>query len=165
MRGATVAGVLLTMLGGACGDTAPEGAQPDVEEAPVSESAVSVRLEDFVVEPTPDSVPAGRVTFEIQNDGYAMDEEGDDVASPSGGKHEFSVLRTDLPGGDLPQNTTTFLAEVDAPGIEVVGSAPVLEDGQTESLSVDLQPGPYVLICNLTSHYARGMWAEFSVSS
>jgi uncharacterized cupredoxin-like copper-binding protein len=159
-----IANVFLTMLVAACAGAAPE-AQPDDEETPVQESSVAVRLVDFVVEPTPDSVPTGRVTFSVTNDGYATDEKGDHIPSISAGRHELSVLRTDLPAEELPENTLEFVVEVEAPGIEVIGSTPVLEEGATESLTLDLEPGPYVLICNLTSHYARGMWAEFSVRS
>jgi len=126
---------------------------------------VAVRLVDFVVEPTSDSVATGRVTFSVTNDGYATDEKGDHIPSISAGRHELSVLRTDLPAEELPENTVEFVVEVEAPGIEVIGSTPVLEEEATESLMLDLEPGPYVLICNLTSHYARGMWAQFSVRS
>jgi len=159
-----IASVFLTVLVAACAGTAPE-AQPDDEETPVQESSVAVRLVDFVVEPTSDSVATGRVTFSVTNDGYATDEKGDHIPSISAGRHELSVLRTDLPAEELPENTVEFVVEVEAPGIEVVGSTRVLEEGTTESLTVELEPGPYVLICNLTSHYARGMWAEFSVRS
>lgn len=166
MRRATAASVFLTMLGVACGGTAQE-AQPPAEEtpSPVQESSMAVRLVDFVVEPAPGSVPAGRVTFEVTNEGYATDEEGEPVTSISAGRHELSVLRTDLPAAHLPQNTTEFVVEVDAPEIEVLGSTPPLEAGAQESLTIDLEPGPYVLICNLTSHYARGMWAEITVQA
>ena len=163
---ATAASVFLTMLGVACGGTAQE-AQPPAEEtpSPVQESSMAVRLVDFVVEPAPGSVPAGRVTFEVTNEGYATDEEGDPIPSISGGQHNLEVLRTDLPAGDLPVSDLNFSVEVEAPGIEVLGSTPPLQEGATESLTVNLEPGPYVLICNLTSHYQRGMWAEISVRS
>jgi hypothetical protein len=136
-----IANVFLTMLVAACAGAAPE-AQPDDEEAPVQESSVAVRLVDFVVEPTPDSVPTGRVTFSLTNDGYATDEKGDHIPSISAGRHELSVLRTDLRAGELPENTVEFVVEVEAPGIEVIGSTPVLEEGTTESLTLELEPGP-----------------------
>lgn len=163
-REVTAAVWLLTMLGVACGGTAPE-TQPNDDGArtPLSESSVSVRLVDFVLEAQPDSVPAGRVTFEVRNEGEAKDEEGDPIPSISAGRHELSVLRTDLPAGDLPQNDLEFVVDVESSGIEVLGSTPVLERGIRGSLTVDLESGSYVLICNLTSHYQRGMWAEFSV--
>jgi uncharacterized cupredoxin-like copper-binding protein len=162
---ARVVALFLAMLGGACGGTSPQRGQPDdeVTPTPVLETSVSVRLVDFAVEPRPHSVPAGQITFAARNDGYAKDEEGDPVASVSGGVHELSVLRTDYPAADLPQNTTEFLVDTEAPGIEILGSTPPLSEGAHESLTVDLDSGLYVLICNLTSHYARGMWAELSV--
>jgi uncharacterized cupredoxin-like copper-binding protein len=165
MRSATVAGLLLAMVGGGCGGTTSQGGQPDDRPAATSQpqSSVQVNLVDFAIDREPDSVPAGEVTFEVTNDGYATDADGDPVSSISGGQHNFEVLRTDLPAGDLPVSDLNFAVDVEAPGIELSGSVLPLSDGARESLTVDLESGAYVLICNLTSHYQRGMWAELSV--
>lgn len=165
MRAATVAGLLLATLGGGCGVTTPQGGQPEARVEPISvpESSVHVKLVDFAVDREPDSVPAGQVTFDVKNEGYATDEDGDPVPSLSGGRHNLHVLRTDLPVGKLPHSSVQFTVDVEAPGIEVLGSIPELADGARESLTVDLESGTYALICNLPSHYARGMWAELSV--
>lgn len=156
---------------------------------------MSVTLVDFAVEAAPDSVPAGRVTFDVRNDL---------------GSHDLYVLRTDLPAGDLPEDEPGTLTRVDAdtgevetldllergpdldpgvevdkpdltaPEIEVLGSIEPLEEGQTDSLTLELETGHYVLICNLVdfefdqadnvtevadSHYERGMRTDFSVES
>jgi hypothetical protein len=167
MRWATVAGVLLAMVAGGCGGTTSERGQPDDRPTGTSQpqSSVQVNLVDFEIDREPASVPAGEVTFEVANDGYATDADGDPIPSISGGQHNFEVLRTDLPAGDLPVSDLNFSVEVEAPGIEILGSTPSLQEGANESLTVNLEPGPYVLICNLTSHYMRGMWAEISVRS
>jgi len=166
MRWDTLAGVL-AMVGGACGGTTSERGQPDDRPTGMSQpqSSVQVNLVDFEIDREPASVPAGEVTFEVTNDGYATDADGDPIPSISGGQHNFEVLRSDLPAGDLPVSNLNFSVEVETPGIEVLGSTPPLQEGANESLTVNLEPGPHVLICNLTSHYMRGMWAEISVRS
>ena len=39
-----------------------------------------------------------------------------------------------------------------------------LDPGASGSLTVALQPGKYLLICNVPGHYASGMWTEFTVT-
>jgi hypothetical protein len=164
MRPATVVGLLLAMVGGGCeGTTSQEGRDDRTVPTSQPQSSVQVKLVDFAIDREPDSVPAGEVTFEVKNEGYATDADGDPVLSTSGGQHNFEVLRTDLPAGDLPVNDLNLSVEVEAPGIEIAGSVPPLPDDARESLTVDLESGAYVLICNLTRHYERGMWAELSV--
>jgi hypothetical protein len=165
MRSATALGLLLAMVAAGCGGTTSQGAQPDDRPAATSrpQSSVKVKLVDFAIDRQPKSVPAGEVTFDLTNDGYATDADGDPVPSISGGQHNFEVLRTDLPAGDLPVSDLNFAVEVEAPGIESSGSVQPLPDGASESLTVTLESGTYVLICNLTSHYQRGMWAKLSV--
>jgi uncharacterized cupredoxin-like copper-binding protein len=41
---------------------------------------------------------------------------------------------------------------------------PVLLLIQTKSLTVDLPAGHYVLICNVPTHYTKGIQAEFTTS-
>jgi hypothetical protein len=163
MRSATLASLMVTMLAGACGGSAPE--QPNAEAEQAQQSSVSVRLDDYVVEAEPDSVPAGQVTFEVRNDG---------------GNHDLHVLRTDLSAADLPEDEVRLApgvkalkADLEAPEIEVLGSTEVLDEGGTASLTLDLESGHYVLICDLVdfddagkaigSHYAQGMRTDLSV--
>lgn len=191
MRSATVASLLVSMLAAACGGSASE--QPNAEAEQTQESSVSVRLGDFFVEAEPASTPAGQVTFDVRNEA---------------GIHDLYVLRTDLPVADLPEDEPGTLSrfnagtgeletidlrergpklepgvEVDkpdltAPGIDVLGSIEPMEEGQTDSLTLELESGHYVLICNLVefdfdqagnpievgdSHYELGMRTDFSV--
>jgi uncharacterized cupredoxin-like copper-binding protein len=39
-----------------------------------------------------------------------------------------------------------------------------IEGGSTQSLTVNLDAGSYVLICNLPGHYGQGMLAGFTVN-
>jgi uncharacterized cupredoxin-like copper-binding protein len=161
------ASVLLVTFAVACGGSATEGDGDDAEVQPAEgpHETVGVRLVDFEIEQNQADVPAGTITFEVANDGYATDEQGERIPTASGGMHNLHVLRTDLPPDDLPhQRANALIVDVESPQIEDVGWIPTLDDGARESLTLDLAPGAYVLICNLNTHYARGMWARLSVS-
>ncbi|WP_245474327.1 sulfocyanin-like copper-binding protein [Mesorhizobium sp. M2A.F.Ca.ET.042.01.1.1] len=43
------------------------------------------------------------------------------------------------------------------------GEVSELDPGASGTLTVDLKPGKYVLICNVPGHFATGMWTEFTV--
>ncbi|MGH2594826.1 MAG: sulfocyanin-like copper-binding protein [Actinomycetota bacterium] len=80
--------------------------------------------------------------------------------------HEFVVLRTDSPAGSFP--IVSFEGEAnrideDAKGVTNVGETGDMKAGTTKSLSLDLAPGHYALVCNLPGHYAMGMHQDFNV--
>ena len=120
-------------------------------------TTVNVSLQEWAVLPDPDSISAGEVTFSVTNDGP------DDV-------HEFVVLATDLDPGELPTDETGTVDE-SAEGIEVIGEVEDLPVGETQELTVSLDAGNYVLICNIYSadqdeaHYAMGMYTAFTVNN
>jgi uncharacterized cupredoxin-like copper-binding protein len=119
------------------------------------EETVAVTLQEFSVATDPTSAPAGSVTFEATNDGP------DD-------QHEFVVIKTDLGLTELPTDETGAVDE-DGEGIEIVDEIEPFDVGQTETLTVDLETGSYVLICNVfdeeenESHYQEGMRSSFTV--
>ena len=118
---------------------------------------VEVTLQEWAVVPSASSVPAGIVSFEVTNDGP------DDV-------HEFVVVRTDLAPSELPTDETGAVLE-DGDRMEVIDEIEDLAVGSTETLALDLEPGRYVLICNIVeedageteAHYAMGMRTAFTV--
>ncbi|HEX9377156.1 MAG TPA: hypothetical protein VGB19_13065 [Actinomycetota bacterium] len=84
------------------------------------------------------TAPQGPVTFSVSNEGSRT--------------HEFVVLRTDTPAGDLP--IVSFEGESDrideeAPGVTNVGETGDMEAGTTKTLRIDLAPGHYAVVCNL----------------
>jgi uncharacterized cupredoxin-like copper-binding protein len=131
----------------------------DFEVTDSSDSTVNVQVQEWAVVPDTMSVSAGSVTFDVENVGP------EDI-------HEFVVVRTDLPAGDLPTSEDGSFDE-DADGVEVLGELEDLEVGATQSLTLDMEPGHYVLICNLVededgvleSHYQMGMWIDFEVTT
>jgi uncharacterized cupredoxin-like copper-binding protein len=116
---------------------------------------VDVTLQEFAVGVDPASVSAGEVTFSVTNNGP------DDV-------HEFVVIRTDLGPTELPTDENGAVDEAGG-GMEVVDEIEDMEVGASEDLTVDLDAGNYVLICNIwdedeqESHYQEGMRAAFTV--
>jgi uncharacterized cupredoxin-like copper-binding protein len=118
-------------------------------------ATVDVTLQEFSVLPSEDSVAAGEVTFEVENTGP------DDT-------HEFVVIRTDLAPDALPTDENGAVDE-SGEGIEVIDEIEDIPVGGTPSLTVDMDSGSYVLICNIwdeeeqEAHYAQGMRTGFTV--
>ncbi len=113
----------------------------------VSLSSVTVTLKDFGVTAAPASTSAGRVTFLVRNA----------RAIP----HEFAVAKSDLAPDQLPQVNQKL---VDVAKVQVVAGTGPFDSGTKQELTADLQPGRYVLFCNVASHYISGMHTAFTVA-
>lgn len=120
-------------------------------------ATVGVTLQEFSVITDESSASAGEVTFEVENTGP------DDV-------HEFVVIKTDLAPDALPTGEDGSVDEA-GEGIEVIDEIEDIPVGDTPSLTVDLDAGNYVLICNIVeehegeieAHYTLGMRTAFTV--
>jgi uncharacterized cupredoxin-like copper-binding protein len=136
--------------------------QPPASEggAPASAGAggtpVGVTLKEWSVGSDATSGPAGDFTFTATN-------EGPEDA------HELVVIKTDLALTELPTDDTGAVDEA-GEGIEVIDEIEEIEVGSSADLTVTLEPGAYVLICNIydeaeqEAHYEMGMRAPFTVS-
>jgi len=119
-------------------------------------TTVDVALQEFSVRPSADSAPAGEITFVVTNEGP------DDV-------HEFVVIATDLDPGELPTDETGTVEE-EGEGMTVIDEIEDIPVGETQELTVDLDAGNYVLVCNIydedeqEAHYQMGMHAPFEVT-
>ena len=113
------------------------------------DGGIGVTLADFTVTADPDSASAGEVTFDVTNDAEQT--------------HEFVVFKTDLAADQLPTDEGGDVDEAGA-GVELVDEIEDIEGGSTQSLTVNLDAGSYVLICNLPGHYQQGMHASFTAS-
>jgi uncharacterized cupredoxin-like copper-binding protein len=119
-------------------------------------TGVTVTLSEWAVANVPASVPAGSTTFTVTNDGP------DDV-------HEFVVIKTDLSLTDLPTDETGAVDESGG-AMEVKGEIEDIAVGATQELTLDLEPGAYVLICNVydeteqEAHYQEGMRSALTVT-
>lgn len=98
---------------------------------------------------SPASAPAGRITFE------ATDSSKDQI-------HEMIVMYLADPSKQLPYIADESRVDEDKAGDK--GEVSELDPGQSGSLTVTLQPGKYLLICNVPGHFEAGMWAEFTVT-
>jgi uncharacterized cupredoxin-like copper-binding protein len=141
----------LVVVGCTTDDASPSTDGDDGGDATV----VAVSLQEWSVVPAQSSAPAGDVTFEVTNDGP------EDV-------HEFVVLRTDLDPADLPVDENGVVSE-EGEGIEVVDEIEDIPVGDSQELTVSLEAGSYVLLCNIWSsdeseaHYQLGMRVAFTV--
>ena len=118
---------------------------------------VKVTLGEWSVQRDKAELPAGSITFDVTNNGP------DDI-------HELVVIRTDLAPGSLPTDSTGKVDE-EGEGIdEVMGEIEDLDVGASDTLTLDLDAGKYVLICNIYSeeekeaHYHEGMRTDFTVN-
>lgn len=94
------------------------------------------------------TVSAGEVTFHINNNGEET--------------HEFVVVSTDLAEGDLPVVDDQIPEDSDQ--LTAIDEVEDIESGtQDATLTVNLEPGHYVIFCNLLAHYGKGMHATINV--
>jgi uncharacterized cupredoxin-like copper-binding protein len=154
--GGGLAALALTVA--ACGGDSNKENATQQGSASSTSSTVNVSLSEWSIVPDKASVLAGRVTFNARND------------SKGDHEHEMVVVRTDLDPSALP----VAEGEVDENQIQVIGEIEGIAPGATGSVTLDLQPGKYVLICNLVEqgadgnvdrHYQFGMRTAFEVTA
>ncbi|SAK97290.1 hypothetical protein AWB75_07104 [Caballeronia catudaia] len=119
--------------------------------APLSGHAndiIHVRLTNTSIQLDTDAAKAGRVTFEVTN------------AADSNTEHELVVLRTDADEARLPVQN----GQVTESRFTKMGEVEDVRTRSTKRLSLKLEPGRYVLICNRPGHYAMGMHKSFVVA-
>ena len=110
-------------------------------------SDVNATLKEWQFDLDSSTGPAGEITFHIQNDGEKT--------------HEFVVIKTDTMSDSLPVDEAND--EVDETAFTPVDEVEDITSGSSAELTVDLEPGHYVILCNLTGHYSKGMHADFTV--
>lgn len=151
-----VCGFAITACSSGSGGS-PSAASSAAASAPASGTAttVDVKLQEWAVVPAVTSAPAGSVVFSVTNIGP------EDV-------HEFVVLKTDLEPGALPVDANGSVTETGA-GIAVIDEIEDIALQAKEELTVTLEAGKYVLMCNIydetekQSHYKMGMRIGFTV--
>jgi uncharacterized cupredoxin-like copper-binding protein len=142
--GLLTSAAITVLLLSACSQTA----SPSPMATPVattSAGSVHVTLTEFAITPGALTAAAGEVTFTIHNAGAV--------------EHEFIIIRTDLAADALPSSGSA----VDEEGLDVIDEVEDMAPGDTATLTVNLEPGNYVVICNLPGHYAQGMRATLQV--
>jgi uncharacterized cupredoxin-like copper-binding protein len=104
---------------------------------------VSVALIEWKLVPGQVTVPAGRVSFVVRNDGTMA--------------HEFLVLRSDrhhhslkVKGGRAVETGR-------------LGEIPQIPSGTSKRITLKVSPGRYIMLCNLLGHYQAGQYAALRV--
>ena len=142
--------------------TAPATAPPTVASAAIKTAAptaggpalIAVTLQEWAVVPSIVTVPAGSVTFAAKNVGTEL--------------HEMVVIKTDVGLLELPVGSDGKVDEEGA-NLEAMGEVSELAVGATGTVTLDLTPGHYLLICNIvdadgTAHYGKGMTTALTVN-
>ncbi|MEX2245435.1 MAG: hypothetical protein WEC75_01995 [Dehalococcoidia bacterium] len=131
-------------------------AQPQagvVGDKPDGATQVDIILSEWGIA-APATATAGKIYFLVQN------------AGPEDA-HEFVVIRTDLAPDALPVED----GRIPEDEVDLLDEIEPFTPGSSASLVLDLEPGSYVLICNiaeveegeLESHYQMGMHTAFTV--
>lgn len=145
LRGAALVGIAALVLGCAGGTEAPVGS---------ATSSVDVTLQEWAIAATPVSVPSGSVTFDATNIGPED-------------RHELVVVKTDLALDAVPTKPGGSVDE-EGDGIDIIGEVEGIDPGSSGSVTLDLAPGRYLLICNIIEdirfHYQLGMRSPFEVT-
>jgi uncharacterized cupredoxin-like copper-binding protein len=107
---------------------------------------VDATVHEWQIDLSSSTVPAGEVTFTIQNTGEET--------------HEFVIVQTDEAADSLP----VVDDQVDESAFTPVDEKEDIEPGTTDlELTVDLEAGHYVILCNLLAHYGKGMHVDLNV--
>lgn len=105
---------------------------------PLDPTKLAVRESEYKIETKGD--PTAAVTkLVVQNTGTIT--------------HDIKLARTDLAPDALPKNG----ADVDEGKLDVIAKKTDLKRRDRVTLDVKLQPGSYVLFCNVSGHYQLGM--------
>ncbi len=126
------------------------------QEPPI-EDHVTVTLQDFHVRPDKTQAQAGRVSFTAVNEGISL--------------HELVILRTDLDPAELPRKEAKdyegtgreYLVNEDDAEIVTIDEIEEFPAGTSQKKIVSLNPGHYVLFCNIPGHYDKGMYASLHI--
>ena len=127
-------------------------AAADTSEAPAaSEGAVEVELIEWSVA-APTEIAAGTVEFSVTNGGEF--------------NHEFVLIKGDG-YASLPTNEIGTVQEDQLEDGQFIARIPAFAGGTTETITLDLEPGNYVILCNIefgpNSHAGAGQTLDVTV--
>ncbi len=132
-------GVLKTTNAPAAAGGHDMGGQTDKAAAPAGAAAdVNVSFGDMWIKADAPSVKSGTVTFGVKNEGATV--------------HGLAIVKAPATVSGGMVDDSTFLTT----GAELAG-------GATETVTADLKPGKYELLCFMAGHYAAGQKMPFDV--
>jgi uncharacterized cupredoxin-like copper-binding protein len=137
---AALAATALAAVASGCGS----GSSSSASTGPAAAGPITGTLDEWSVAVSKPDAKAGKVTFAIANRGKIT--------------HEFVVLKTGRAAGALANGKP----KIDESGN--VGETGDIKAGASKTVTLNLKPGHYSLVCNLPAHYAQGMHTDFTVS-
>jgi len=140
-RSVMIVGMLLVLA--ACGGA------PQAANSVSTAELVQVRLKSFAIELSNNTIKAGSVAFEASN--IAPDQ-----------IHEMLVVKTDQAPDSLPYDAGE--SKIPEDKIQSLGEVSELDAGKDGSLILNLQPGKYLLFCNIATHFKSGMVTSLTVN-
>ena len=140
-RSAMIVGMLLALA--ACSGT------PQAANSASTAELIQVRLKSFAIELSTNTVKSGPVAFEASN--IAPDQ-----------IHEMLVVKTDQTPDSLPYDAG--VSKIPEDKIQSLGEVSELDAGKNGALILNLQPGKYLLFCNIATHYKSGMVTSLTVN-
>ena len=100
------------------------------------------------IKANPATATRGDVTFQVTNlASYIV--------------HEMLIVRIEDENKILPFDESRN--KVDTEGLQTLGSVNEIEPNKSASLTINLEPGKYLLYCNIAGHYMAGMWTVVTV--
>ncbi len=110
-----------------------------------SDVNVIVDVKEYSITVSVASIKAGTVKFGVRNNGTMV--------------HDFDLYKTDLPLDKLPVDISSAKVKMDGLVKQMINIAA----NRSTTLTADLTPGRYVIICNVAGHYQLSMRAELKV--
>ena len=95
------------------------------------------------------SVKAGKVTFDVTNLSRSI-------------LHEMIVVAVENANTPMPYDYET--GQIPEKQVKMLGETEEMEPNAEKTITLDLKPGTYLLICNVPGHYAAGMWTSLTVT-
>lgn len=130
--------LVLTIAGCSSSGGKPHGA---VTVAPIVEKDFKISVGSYGLRP-------GKVDLAVKN-------QGPDA-------HELIVVRETTSG--LPMRKDGLTVDEDAVDKQTLGALEPGQPGKTRQLELNLTPGRYLLLCNMSGHYLGGMRTELVVN-
>jgi uncharacterized cupredoxin-like copper-binding protein len=125
------------LLGGACSD---DGGSPG------DGATIDVTLVDDGVTLSETEASSGTLTFDTTNEGTLT--------------HEIEVFEGEKDPASLPIEDHV----ADTEGWTLIDEIEDITPGASAPLTLDLEPGTYQVVCNLSGHFEKGMYATLTVS-
>jgi uncharacterized cupredoxin-like copper-binding protein len=93
-------------------------------------------------------IPAGEVTFTVVNESQDF-------------YHSVAISAVEDPSRELPYLIDKLMVDEEAAG--TIARVKELKPRAFGKVTVDMQPGTYILYCNIAGHYVMGMWTIVTV--